>query len=114
MSEPQLMNGTILNMIRKKSDIRKKLKKSPSDHLKEKFKNLRCKIKRMLREQRDQFFGSIESDVNTNPKRFWSILRHNSKSRAIPNCVSMATESNPITSATHRPPLESRLKIHRE
>ena len=48
----------------------------------------------MLREQRDHFFGAIESDVNTNPKRFWSILKHNSKSRNIPNLVSMATTTN--------------------
>ena len=88
------MNGTILNLIRKKSAIRQKMKKSPTDHLNEKFKKLRSEIKRMLREQRDHFFGAIESDVITNPKRFWSILKHNSKSRNIPNLVSMATTTN--------------------
>ena len=59
----------------------------PGNHL----KNLRTGIKLMLREQRDKFFGSLESDINRNPKRFWSILKQKSKSRTIPNYVSMAT-----------------------
>ena len=42
----------------------------------------------MLREQCDKFFGSLESDINRNPKRFWSILKQKSKSRTIPNYVS--------------------------
>ena len=52
---------------------------------------MRTGIKLMLREQRDKFFGTLESDINRNPKRFWSILKQKSKSRTIPNYVSMAT-----------------------
>jgi len=74
------INGPILNLIKKKNCVRQKLKRSPTCYLKEKFKNLRTGIKLMLREQRDKFFGSLESDINRNPKRFWSILKQKSKS----------------------------------
>ena len=33
-------------------------------------KNLRKTVKHMLRNSRDEFLGSVESDLNTNPKRF--------------------------------------------
>jgi hypothetical protein len=64
-------------------------------------------INNMLRESRKIFFKSIKTEINKNPKRFWSILKNNSKSRAIPNGVSM-----PMTgfgSAVHdqQPPLRS-------
>ena len=36
------MSGAIINLIMKKESIRQKLKLSPSSHLKEKLKNLRC------------------------------------------------------------------------
>ena len=39
--------------------------------LREKLKNLRKTVKRMLWNSRDEFPGSVESDLNTNPKRFF-------------------------------------------
>ena len=42
----------------------------------------------MLRNSRDEFLGCVESDLNTNPKHFWSILKLNSKSDTIPDRVS--------------------------
>ena len=68
------MSGAILNLIKKKKEsIRQKLKLSPSSHLREKLKMLRKTVKRMLRNSRDEFLGSVESDLNTKPKCFWSI-----------------------------------------
>jgi hypothetical protein len=101
------INGAILNLINKKNHVRKKLKKSPTCYLKLQFKKLRSDIKNMLRESRKIFFKSMETEINKNPKRFWSILKNNSKSRAIPNGVSI-----PMTgfgSAVHdqQPPLRS-------
>ena len=43
----------------------------------------------MLRESRDKYLGSVESDFKSNPKRFWSLLRQNSKSRSVPHRISM-------------------------
>jgi hypothetical protein len=76
-------------MCNKKNHVRKKLKKSPTSYLKLQFKKLRSDIKNMFRESRKIFFKSMETEINKNPKRLWSILKNNSKSRTIPNGVSM-------------------------
>ena len=75
------MSGTTLNLIKKKESIRQKLKLSPSSHLSK-------TVKRMLRNSRDEFLGSVESDLNTNLKCFWSMLKLNSKSHTIPDRLS--------------------------
>lgn len=48
----------------------------------------------MLQERRNEFFGSLEPDINTNSKRFWTILKQNSKSPTLPNLVSAPVMSN--------------------
>ena len=85
------ITGPILHLIKKKNSVRKKLKSSPSNHLKEKFKHLRAKVKRLLRESRDNFFDSLESMFKSNPKRFWSILKYKSQSKNIPDVISTAS-----------------------
>ena len=88
------INGTILNLIKKKNSIRQKLKKSPFNlNLGDKFRTLRTEIKRLLRESRENFFGTLITDYKCNPKRFWSVLKHKSKSQNIPNKISMKTAS---------------------
>ena len=64
------MSGAILNLIKKKESIRQNLKLSPLSHPRKKFKNLRKTVKRMLWNSRYEFLSSVESDPNTNPKRF--------------------------------------------
>ena len=64
---------------------------SPSSFLKAKFKDLRSKVKRKLREARDSFLTGMESQLKCNPKRFWSTLKLKSKHRGIPEVISMAT-----------------------
>ena len=49
----------------------------------------------MLWNSRDEFLGSVESDLNTNPKRCFSILKLDSKSPSIPDRVS--TPVHPLT-----------------
>ena len=88
------IDGPILNLIKKKNSIRQKLKSSPTSHLREIFKNMRADVKRMLRVSREKFFGSLESDFKSNPKRLWSLLKQKSKSDNIPDLVSMATSTD--------------------
>ena len=52
------MSGAILHLIKKMESIGHKLKLSPLSHLREKLKNLRKTVKRMLRNSRDEFLGS--------------------------------------------------------
>ena len=81
----------ILNVTKKKESVRQKLKKSSSRYLRDKYSHLRAKVKCMLRESRDKYLGSVESDFKSNPKRFWSVLRQNSKSHSVPHRISMAS-----------------------
>lgn len=98
------IDGSTLNMIKKKETVRQKLKRSPtSPSLREKFKSLRTEVKRRLRENREKFFSSLSSDLTSNPKRFWTVLKQRSKTSSIPDKISMATAAN--ESADHNAPL---------
>ena len=103
------MSGAILNWIKKKESIRQKLKLSSSSHLREKLINLSKTVKRMLWNSRNEFRGSVESDVNTNPKLFLSILKLNSKSHTIPDRVSTPISASAfmITDPGNRTPIRS-------
>ena len=96
------INRTILNLIKKKSTVRKKLRSSPTSHLLEKFKHLRSKVKRMLRESREEFYVSLGNNYQKSPKRFWSGMKRHTKTRSIPNIISMAEVNNDQKSQTAR------------
>ena len=57
------INGSIINLIKKKDSIRKKLKQRPSSVLSEKFRSLRSEIKRRLRECREAFFADMDQTI---------------------------------------------------
>ena len=113
-STPSRMSGSILNLIKKKESIRQMVKLSPSRHLREKLKNLRKTVKRMLWNSRDEFLGSVESDFNTNPKRFLSILKLNSKSHTIPDRDLTPISASAPTDPGNRTPLRSSAENPRE
>ncbi|XP_048586215.1 uncharacterized protein LOC116614508 [Nematostella vectensis] len=101
------MNGTILDLIKKKETTRRRLKKTPAKaSLREKFKALRAEVKQALRESRENFFQSLERDYKNNTKRFWFVLKQKSKSRGLPSQVSMATV-NPPTGSQDPTPLRT-------
>ena len=62
--------------------------------LREKFRSLRSEIKRRLRECREAFLADMESNLKSNPKRFWSILKVKSKHKNVPETITMATSDN--------------------
>ncbi len=71
--------------------MRKRIKKSPSPskHLINKFKDLRSKIKRMLRNNRLDYMNSICASHQNNQKRFWSFFKLKSKISNVPGKVLM-------------------------
>ena len=71
--------------------MRKRTKKSPSPskHLINKFKDLRSKIKRMLRNNRLDYMNSICASHQNNQKRFWSFFKLKSKISNVPGKVLM-------------------------
>ena len=90
------MNNTILDLIKKKNSLRKRIKRngSPSEYLRNKFKNLRSEVKRMLRESRLEYLNKICDNRDQNPKRFWSFFKSKSKYSNIPGKVSTKVNDN--------------------
>ena len=72
----------------------------PSESLKVKFQTLRSQVKRAIRESRDEFFESANVEFKINPKLLWSVLKTRSKSRNIPQSVSMETDNLGATADT--------------
>ena len=87
--------------------MRRKLRSSPSDALLAKFKKLRTKVQKMVRESRESFYSSLDDNFLTNPKRFWSIFKLNNKRSSVPDIMSMgnATEPKPSQPCTVSTPM---------
>ena len=66
------MNGEIFHNIKTKNSIRMRMKRSrlPSQNFKDRFRDIRKKIKQMLCESRLNYINSICSVCGQNPKRF--------------------------------------------
>jgi hypothetical protein len=101
------INGTILNMIRRKNTLRQKLRSRPTECLKYKFRCMRTEVKKSLKEARESYFELANADFRTNPKRLWSILKLKSKSRNIPGLVSMENEIHSHQTAEQSNPREN-------
>ena len=86
---PPWMNGNIIQTIKKKEAVRRKLKSSPTDALRTRFKELRATVKKMVKKSRASLFNSLDSTFQSNLKRFWSIFKLNNKQTTIPNTMSM-------------------------
>ena len=66
------IDSNILNLIKKKNSVRQKLKSHPNAGLRDKFKSLRAQVKKLLRENYDHYYYSIDTGFRFNPKRLWS------------------------------------------
>ena len=88
------LTGEIRHLLKIKETVRRKLGRSPSIYLQEKFKNLRAQVKHLLKNSRKRYFDSLEKTLYSNPKRFWKLFKLNSKSRNIPQSVSWTTEND--------------------
>ena len=77
------LTGAVINLIKKKETVRRKLKLHPSELLKVKFQTLRSQVKRVIRESRNEFFESANIEFKINPEHLWSVLKTHSTSRSI-------------------------------
>ena len=87
-NNPPWINGDIVHALRKKESARQKFLSSPTDSLRAKFRELRAKVKNMIKESRTNFFNSLDSDLRNNPKRFWSVFKLSSKESNFPDTMS--------------------------
>ena len=112
-SSPPWITGPILCMIRKKECLRLKLKSSSSSYLIAKFKQLRSTVKRTISESRARYFESLEQDIQSNPKRFWSAFKLSDKaSCSVPQQVSIpSTIKDTVTGKPVRELVSSPVEI---
>ena len=76
-------------------------KSFPTDALRITYKELCTKVKRLISESRAHFFDNITHDLQSNPKRLWSIFKQKNKCSTVPESVSLrTTESNTATVCT--------------
>ena len=88
-NSPLWINGGIVHALKRKEAVQKKLKKSPTDALKNIFKELRTRVKKMISASRTDFFNSLDADLSSNPKRFWSVFKLKSKNSRFPRIMSI-------------------------
>ena len=103
INSPPWINGEIIHAIKRKETVRRKLKSSPTDALRNRFKELRTEVKHLMAESRSRFFEDIGEDLHHNPKRFWSVFKIKSKHASIPDSVTMGcagSDSAPARSAS--------------
>ena len=83
---------TLSTQYGKNPAVRRKLRSSPTDSLKVKFKEMRANVKKVISISRANFFDSLEDNFLSNPKGFWSIFKLISKESRIPDTVSLGKD----------------------
>lgn len=100
-NNPPRINGDIVHVLRKKESERQKFLSSPTDFLRTKFRELRAKVKNMIKESRTKFFNSLDSGFRNNPKRFWSAFKPSSKESNFPDTMSMGIGEGVTNTNSH-------------
>ena len=97
------LTGEILHNIKKKNSLRQRLKKSPSDYLRHKFKSLRATIKLMIKISRSNYISSLCTNIQTNSKRFWSLFKLKGATRSVPEKISIKTSVDNVREYAENP-----------
>ena len=90
---PPWITSEIIHALRKKEAACSKLKKSPTDHQRQKYRELRTKAKILIHESREICFSSLDSDLARQPKRFWSFFKLKNKTRTFPETMSSGDDN---------------------
>lgn len=78
----------LINNIKLKYRILKKLKLSKSPHLQEQFKQLRVLIKKQSNLAYETYVSKIQNSILSDPHQFWSFVQSKKGCQAIPNVLS--------------------------
>ena len=84
-TNPPWITKEVLNKIKKKKRLWRKLKAHPSEVLSRKFKELRRSVKQLVRSEYKRYLEHLSSQLKVNPKRFWSYHSIKSKSKRLPD-----------------------------
>ena len=79
--------------LRKNEAARSKLKKSPTDHQQQKYRESRAKAKTRIRESREIYLSSLDSDLARQPKRFGPFFKLTNKTWTFPETKSSGDDN---------------------
>ena len=88
------LTSEIRHLLKIKETVRRKLARSPTDFLQEKFKYLRAQAKQALKVSRKQYYDCLGKTMYSNPKRFCKQFKLNSRTSIIPQSVLWKTEND--------------------
>lgn len=77
----------IINMIRAKERVRRRLKKVNLPELRQKYCKLRANSKKLIKEAYKHYVCDAERQIRTNPQHFWSHINSKRKSKNDPNIM---------------------------
>ena len=97
---PPWITSKNIHALRKEEAARSKLKKSPTDHQRQKYHKLHTKAKILLCESCEIYFSSLDSDLAWQPKRFWSFFNLKNKMRTFPETMSSGDDNQQGPSAS--------------
>lgn len=72
---PGWYSFNLRTLIKKKEKIRKQFKKYNMPHLLNELKNIRRDVKRLIKTDYKEHLKTAESEINKNPKSFWSVIK---------------------------------------
>lgn len=84
---PPWIDGSVIHLVRKKNETRKKAIKTNSPYYHEKYQVLRRQCKSTIESKYKQYIASLNSSLQENPKRFWSFYKSKKKTESIPSTV---------------------------
>ena len=84
-TKPPWINKEILRLIEKKKRLWHQLKAQPSESLTQTFKDIRRKIKKLIRSEYHKYLQHLSDVLKENPKRFWSYHSIKTKSKRLPD-----------------------------
>jgi exonuclease III len=78
------IDHVVVKAVRKKNSALKQAKKHDTQHLWTKFHRLRNRLKNLITFKHKEYLSNICDNISNQPKKFWSFIKANSKSRGLP------------------------------
>ena len=71
-NRPPWIDGSVIHLVRKKNEARKKAIRNKSPYYHEKYHLLRRQCKSIMDKKYKQYIASLNTPLQENPKRFWA------------------------------------------
>ena len=88
VSSPPWFDSEVRHLQKQKETSRRRAVRTNLPSHKAKFLDLGCKCKNLIARKHRECVKELARTLNSNPKRFWSYFRANSKTNSVPDSVS--------------------------